>query len=263
MFTFETPHPIAADLNVDYGSMRVIARDRKTTVVDVRPANDKRKADVEAAEKTRVDFVAGRLEVRSARPRYLSLLGRPGAIEVVVQLPAGSSINGQIAYGDCSVEGRAGDCTIKTSYGDVSVGGAAAVDLQTSHGDISVGRATGAAEVRLSWGTIRVGEALATTNLRSSGGDIHVEKASADVQARTSYGDLRIAEAARGSLTLATSYGAVRVGVAQGAAAHLDLLSEHGRVRNDLEESDGQPKTEDTLTLRAHTKYGDITITRA
>lgn len=263
MFTFETPEPILADLNVECGSIRVIARHRKTTVVDVRPANDKRKADVEAVDKTRVDFLAGRLEVQSTRPRYLSLLGRPGAIEVVVQLPAGSNVHGQIAYGDFNVEGRAGDCTIKTSYGNVSVGDAAAVDLRISTGDITVGRAAGSAEISLSWGTIRVGEALAATDIKSAGGDIHVEKARADIQARTSYGDVRVAEAARGSLTLATSYGAVRVGVPQGTATHLDLISQHGRVRNDLEGSDGQPKSEDTLMVRAQTKYGDITISRA
>jgi DUF4097 and DUF4098 domain-containing protein YvlB len=232
-------------------------------VVDVRPSNDKRKADVEAAEKTRVDLVDGRLEVRGARPRHLGLLGRPGSIEVVVQLPAGSEIRGLISYGYFNVEGRAGDCSIKTSYGDVRVGDAGALDLHTSYGDINVGRAAGAAEMSLSWGTIRIGEANAATNIKSAGGDIVVEKSLGDVQARTSYGEVRVVEASRGSLTLATSFGAVRVGVAQGTATRLDLITETGNVRNQLEESDGQPQTENTLMVRAHTKFGDITISRA
>lgn len=264
MLTFESPDPITADINVEYGWVRVIAGDRKTTVIDVRPANDKRKADVEAAEKTRVDFVDGRLEVRAGTPRRLGLFGRPGSIEVVVQLPSGSQIRGLISYGDFDVEGRAGDCTIKTSYGNIRVGEVGAVDLHTSYGDINVSRVAGAAEISLSWGTIRIGEANAATNIKSAGGDIVIEKARGDIQARTSYGEVRVAEAARGSLTLATSYGALRVGVKRGTAAHLDLVSESGKVRNDLEEeSNGQPKTEDTLAVRGHTKYGDITISRA
>lgn len=263
MLTFESPGPIAGDINVEYGWVRVIAGDRKTTVVDVRPANEKRKADVEAAEKTRVDFVDGRLDVRAPRPRALGLFGRPGSVEVTVQLPAGSEIRGQVSYGDFDVEGRAGDCTIKTSYGDLRVGEAGAIDLHSSYGDINVGRAAGPAEISLSWGTIRLGEANGAMNIKSAGGDIVVERARGDVQARTSYGEIRVAEAARGSLTLATSYGAIRVGVAQGTATHLDLVSESGRVRNELEESDGPPRTKDTLTVRARAKYGDITITRA
>ena len=262
MLTFDTPDPITADIDVEYGRVRVIARDRKTTVADVRPSNEKRKADVEAAEKTRVDFVDGRLEVRTARLRRLGLFGRPGSIEVVVQLPSGSQIQGLVSYGDFDVEGRAGDCAIKTSYGNVRVGEAGAVELHTSYGDIDVGRAAGA-EISLSWGTIRIGEANGATNIKSAGGDIVVEKARGDIQARTSYGDVRVTQAARGSLTLATAFGALRVGVARGTATHLDLVAESGTVRNDLEESDGQVKTEDTLAVRAHTKYGDISISRA
>jgi hypothetical protein len=263
MLTFESAGPIRADINVEYGSVRVIAGDRKTTVVDVRPADDKRKADVEAAEKTRVDFVDGRLELRAARPRHLGLFGRPGLIEVVVQLPAGSDIRGLVSYGDFDVDGRVGDCAIKTSYGNVRVGEAEAVDVHTSYGDINVGRAAGAAEISLSWGTIRVGEAHAATNIKSAGGDIVIEKTRGDIQARTSYGEVRVAKAAGGSLNLATSFGAVRVGVAEGTPTRLDLLTETGKVRNELEESDGQPKTKDTLTVRAQTKFGDITISRA
>lgn len=262
MLTFESPDPITADINVEYGWVRVITGERKTTVVDVRPANDKRKADVEAADRTRVDFVDGRLEIRGPRPRHLGLFGRPGSIEVVVQLPSGSDVRGLIGYGDFDVEGRAGDCTIKTSYGNVRVGEAGAVDLHTSYGDINVGRAAGAAEISLSWGTIRIGEANAATNIKSAGGDIVVEKACGDIQARTTYGEVRVAEAVRGSLTVATSYGALRVGVTQGTATHLDLVSQSGRVRNELEQSDGQPRTENTLMVRAHAKYGDITISR-
>lgn len=263
MQTFETPEPITADLNVEAGRVRVIARDRVTTVVDVRPANEKRRADVEAAERTRVDLVAGRLDVRASRPRYLGLLGKPGSIEVVVQLPAGSQVRGQVSYGDVDVEGRVGDCAVKTSYGNLRVDEAAAVELHTSAGDITVGRAAGPAELSTSWGDVRIGEAGGETNIKTAGGDIRVEKACAATSARTSYGDVTVVEATGGSVTLATSYGNVRIGVPQGMAAYLDVTSEHGNVRNELLPSDDAPESQETVTVRARAKYGDITINRS
>lgn len=263
MLTFETPEPIVADLNIEVGRARVIAGDFVTTVVDVRPANKTRKADVEAAERTRVDFVDGRLEVRASRPRYLGRLGRPGSIEVVVQLPAGSQVRGQVSYGDFDVEGRAGDCSLRASYGNLRVDAAAALDLHSSGGNITVGRASGAAEISTSWGNIRIADAQAATNIKSAGGEILVQKASAAIQARTSHGTVRVAEASRGSLTLETSYGAVEVGVAHGTATYLDVTSKHGSVRNELDQSEGQPESRETLTVRARTSYGNITISRA
>jgi len=263
MPSFDTSAPIIADLDVEVGRARVIAGERATTVVDVRPANEKRRADVEAAERTRVEFAAGHLEIRASRARYLGLLGRPGAVEVMVQLPAGSQIRGQIAYGDFDVEGQAGDCSINTSYGNLRVDAAGAATLHTSAGNITLGRATGTTEISSSWGNIRIGEAGGATDIKTAGGEIVIQRAAAAIHARTSYGEVRVAEAVRGSLTLETSYGNVGVGVARGTAAFLDVTSGHGRVNNELVASADRSESTETLTVRARTSFGDITIRRA
>ncbi|MEE1740986.1 DUF4097 family beta strand repeat-containing protein, partial [Streptomyces sp. BE147] len=105
----------------------------------------------------------------------------------------------------------------------------------------------------------------ATGELRVSGanGDIHIERAESSVTATTAHGALRVAEVARGTVQLETSYGAIEVGVREGTAAWLDVSSSSGQVRNTLTSSETPGKTEDTVEVRARTRHGNIDIRRA
>lgn len=263
LFTFETPEAISVYLSVEFGGARIYAGERQTTMVEVRPASAGRKADLEAAEATRVQFAGGRLEVRAPKPRRLGLFGKPGAIDVVIQLPGGSHVQGNGAYGDFDAEGRLGDCDFKTSYGTLRVEAAGALTLHTSAGNITAGRVTGTAELSTSWGDLRIGETSAPATLKTSGGDIRVERAGEGISARTAYGAIQVARAVRGQLDLTTSYGDVEVGVADGTATFLELRSNHGGVRNQLERVDDPTQPEEFLKVRAQTNYGDIKIFRA
>ena len=263
MFTFETPEAISVELSVEFGGARIYAGDRQTTVVEIRPASESRKADVEAAAATRVQLAGGRLEVRAPKARGLGLFGKPGAIEVVIQLPSGSHVHGNSAYGDFDAEGRLGDCVFKTSYGTLRVEDARALTLQTSAGNITAGRVAGVADISTSWGDLRVTEMSALATLKTSGGDIRIEKAAGGITARTAYGAIQVAGAVRGELDLTTSYGDVEVGVADGTATFLELRSAHGGVRNQLDRVDGAPAPDEFLKVRAVTNYGDIKIFRA
>ena len=263
MFSFETPEAISVDLSVEFGGARIYAGDRQTTIVEVRPSSDGRKADLEAAEATRVELAGGRLEVRAPKLRRLGLFGKPGAIEVVIQVPSGSHVRGNTSYGDFEAEGRLGDCQFKTSYGTLRVEAAGALTLHTSAGNITAGRVTGVAELTTSWGDLRIGETSAPATLKTSGGDIRVERAGEGISARTAYGAINVARAVRGQLDLTTSYGNVEVGVADGTATFLELRSGHGGVRNQLDRVDDAPAPEEFLEVRAQTNYGDIKIFRA
>ncbi|HYM96132.1 MAG TPA: DUF4097 family beta strand repeat-containing protein [Candidatus Sulfotelmatobacter sp.] len=263
LYTFETPTAISVDLQIEFGGARIIAGDRKSTVVEVRPAREGRRADIEAAERTLVRFASGRLEVRAPKPRYLGLIGRPGAVDVILQVPTGSGVQGSSSYGDFDTEGRLGDCFFKTSYGSLQVQDAGALTLQTSAGNITARRVTGVAEMSTSSGEIRIEETSAPANLKTSAGDVRVERAGDALQARTAYGGIRVSHAVRGQLDLTTSYGDVEVGVADGTATFLELRSNHGRVRNELDRVDDPPESGEFLKVRALTAYGDITIRRA
>jgi putative adhesin len=195
MHTFNTPNPIHTAVDVPGGHIRFIAADRTDTTIEVRPADATKGRDVKAAERTTIELHDGTLRV--VTPTKYEAFGPSGAIEVTVQLPAGSSVE---VSGSAELRGvgRLGDVIADSSYGAIKLDEAASARLATQGGDVSVGRLTGPAEIT------------------------------------TAKGDIRIAEAVRGSLVLSTQMGDVTVAAAAGVSASLDAGTGYGRVSNAL-----------------------------
>ena len=117
MKTFETPEPITATIDVVVGDVRIIAGDRRDTVVDVQPSDASNSEDVKAAELTRVEYDDGHLLVRAPRLRSWLPRGDGGSIAVTIELPAGSNVNGTGQLADFHCDGPLGECRIKTGMG--------------------------------------------------------------------------------------------------------------------------------------------------
>jgi hypothetical protein len=280
MPTFDTPEPISATAHVEGGSIRFTAGDRLDTVVEVRPRDPKKERDVRTAEQTEVAYARGVLTVRTPKPNLLGL-GRTGTVDVTVDLPTGSRIDMTGAWAQVLGEGRLGEVRVKTSSGDVRLDATGPLHLTASHGSIAVDRIEGMAEITTSSGSLRVGlidgpavlknshgtttVGAAIGELRVSGanGDIDIRRAEDSVTATTAHGTLRVAEVARGTVQLETNYGAIEVGVREGTAAWLDVSSDRGQVRNTLAGSEPPEKTEDTVKVRARTRWGNIDVRRA
>ena len=260
MSTFATPGPITAEVVLQSGGARVVAEDRDSTTVEIVPANPGKKSDVEVAERTRVHFADGRLEVRSPKTR-MGLFTKPGTIEVIVHIPAGSVVRVDTSYGDIDVEGDLAECWLKTSYGDLRAAQATILRMESGYGAVTAGRLVGDTEFRVGWGKVSVGDVAAPLRIKTSG-DVHLRRVSANVQAHTGYGHVTVDEATSGSLDLATSYGRIEVGVADGAATYLELNTTYGKVRNELVPGEKGTGDARTVEVRARTSYGDITIRR-
>jgi DUF4097 and DUF4098 domain-containing protein YvlB len=278
MPSFDTPEPISATAHVEAGSIHFIAGDRVDTVVEVRPRDPKRDQDVRAADQTEVAYAGGALTVRTPKP---NLFGRTGTVDVTVELPTGSRIEMTGSWAQVLGEGRLGEVRVKTSSGDVRLDATGPLRLTASHGSITVDRVEGVAEITTSSGSLRVGHVdgsavlknshgtttvgAATGELRVSGsnGDIDIVRAAGSVTATTAHGALRVGEVARGTVQLETSYGAIEVGVREGTAAWLDVSSASGQVRNALPASESPEESEDSVKIRARTRYGNIDILRA
>lgn len=278
MPSFDTPEPISATAHVDAGSIQFTAGDRVDTVVEVRPRDPKRDQDVRAADQTEATYSAGVLTIRTPKP---NLFGRTGTVDVTVDLPAGSGIDVSGAWVQVLGEGRLGEARVKTSSGDVRLDATGPLRLKASHGSITVDRVEGTAEITTSSGSMRVGlldgpavlknshgaitVGAATGELRANGanGDIDIRRAEASVTAATAHGTLRVGEVASGTVQLETSYGSIEVGVREGTAAWLDAHSAAGQVRNALTASGSPEESEDTVKIRARTRYGNIDIRRA
>jgi hypothetical protein len=90
-----------------------------------------------------------------------------------------------------------------------------------------------------------------------------VQDAHGSVGAATKYGQVSVHRAAGGWLDLATSYGTVEAGIADGTPAWLDLEASSGKVRNLLTPSAAPDEAEEPVRIRARTSYGDIVVRRA
>lgn len=219
MQKFSTPAPIATVLDIPAGRVRFIAADRADTTVEILPADASKGGDVKAAERVEVAYGDGVLRITAARPES-RVLGSSGSVEVTVQLPAGSRVEGKAAGAEFRGVGRLGDVTLESAHGSVKLDETAGARVTLLAGDVSVGRLGGPAEIS------------------------------------TQKGDLRITEAVRGTVTLRTEYGEISVGAARGVSASLDAGTSYGRIHNALANTDGAAAG---LNIHATTAYGDIT----
>lgn len=281
MPVFATPEPISVTIDLSAGDVRLVATDRSDTFVEVRPSDAADESDVQAAQQTRVDFADGKLSVRGPRARAFDMSKKSRSVAVLVELPTGSAVHGDITAGDVQSTGALGEYRFTSSVGHFRLGrtgrlrldttGHVTVDavvgdaeVATGSGRVQIGEIDGAAVVENANGPTELGTVTGALRVRSANGDISVERAEAGVDARTSNGTIRIGEVARDSVTLHTSAGDLKVGVAAGTAARLDLKTGHGRVDNALRDLAEAPGGSDaTVDVRAHTGFGDITIHRA
>jgi hypothetical protein len=281
MPVFDTPEPISVTIDLSCGDVRLVASDRTDTVVEVRPSDGSDDSDVRAAEQTRVEYANGTLTVRGPKSRVFDFSRKTRSVDVLVELPTGSAVHGDVAVGDVDGTGVLGECRFKASVGhfrldrtgplrlqtlghitvDAVAGNA---DVATGSGRVHIGEIDGAAVVKNSNGTIDIGTVTGELRARSANGDIAVNRAGAEVEARTSRGSIRIGEVARDSVAMHTASGDLEVGVAAGIAAWLDLRTGYGRVHNALDDiGHGPDKSEATVEVRAHTDFGDITVRRS
>ena len=81
--------------------------------------------------------------------------------------------------------------------------------------------------------------------------------------AKTANGDVRLSEIASGVVHAQTACGKVDIGVLDGVAAWLDLYTQYGNVRNDLNAAERSEPGEATVEVRARSSFGDITVRRS
>ncbi|MFF4324391.1 DUF4097 family beta strand repeat-containing protein [Streptomyces sp. NPDC001568] len=202
MQKFLTPATVSAVLDIPAGRIRFVAADRADTTVEVRPADDSKRRDLEAAQQITVEYGDDVLRIAAPAPKN-KILGNSGSVDVVVHLPAGSRVEAKAAAAEFRGVGRLGDVTFEGAQGSIQLDETASARLTLLAGDITVGRLGGPADISTQKGDVQVGEAVSGT-----------------VVLRTEAGDLSIAAAA-------------------GVHASMDAGTAYGRIRNTLRNTDG------------------------
>ncbi|MFE4602992.1 DUF4097 family beta strand repeat-containing protein [Kitasatospora indigofera] len=204
MLKFDTPAPLTAILDIPAGRIRLIAADRTDTTVEILPADPRKNRDVKAAEQVTVTLTDGVLHIEAAPPKN-RIVGNSGAVEITVQLPAGSHVRAKTAAGELRGVGRLGDVTYEAAQGNAKLDESANTHLTVQAGDLTVHRLAGPARIS------------------------------------TQQGHITITEAVRGTVELRTQAGDITIGAARGVSAALDAGTSSGRINNALQNT-GAPE---------------------
>ena len=281
MPNFQTPEPISVTIELGVGNVRITASDRADTTVDVRPSDTSDESDVQAAQRIRVDYANGVLQVTGPKARAFDFSRKTRSVDVSIELPSGSLVSGDMQLGDLNGTGRIGECRFKTSAGNVRLERTGPLRVDTGAGHVTAGGVAGNVEIHTGSGKVRVGEVEGTAVVKSSNGDItidavagdvrartangeiSIERAGAGVDAKTSNGSIRLGEVVRGSVALGTAAGDLDIGIADGTAAWLEVNTGFGHVHNLLTNAVRPDEADETVEVRGRTSYGDITIHRS
>jgi hypothetical protein len=282
MPTFDTPGPILIDLELGVGDVRISAADRNDTTVEIRPTDPAKKSDVEAAERTRVEYADGRLVIRAPKGwRRYTVRGGGESIDLQIEVPAGSKIRGTAGIAALHATGPIGECEYRTGVGDIQVEQAGPVHLTTGVGEIAAQRVSQHAEISTGSGSVRVGCVDGTAVVKgtnsdtwigtisrdlrvaSANGSIVVDHSNDSVVAKTANGDVRLGDIGGGSIVAHTALGKVDVGIREGVAAWLDLNTTFGKVHNDLDATGRPADGEKSADVHARSSFGDITVHRS
>lgn len=275
MPTFTTPAPIAATLEVGGARVRVTASDRADTVVRVEPVDAANRKHLKVAEKTRVEFAAGRLSVKTITPG-----DRAGSITVTIELPTGSHLAAYLAFSSVETHGGLGDCELHMASGGAQLDRIGALTANIASGEVTIGLIAGGGEidgakfgmhvgetngpVRLanSGGRVTIGHATDELRLSSAACDFDVERADGDVTVETASGAIRIGRMTGGQARLTNGSGDIEVGVGAGIPASIDAKSERGAVHSFVS-SEAATASDGKVTVYARTRHGDIVVQRA
>ncbi|MYV97956.1 DUF4097 family beta strand repeat-containing protein [Streptomyces sp. SID3343] len=259
------------------GQVRIVASDRAETMVEAYPSDSDDHQDVQTAAQLRIGFADGRLFVNDPKPG-----GSCGAVIVVMVVPTGSSLHGRGVAMDFFGVGELGECRLRTDLGRIRLDRTGSLRLATSFGDITVDRAVGTVEATANRGDVhlgcmegsarvtargegdvRVGEVRGVARLRAEKGAVWINRAYADVNARTTQGDIEVGEMVRGSVVATTTFGDIRVGVAETSDARLSLDSAAGTVYTSLSLLTTNERTDEIVCVQARTVVGDIVVQRS
>ncbi|MGH8915624.1 MAG: DUF4097 family beta strand repeat-containing protein, partial [Acidimicrobiia bacterium] len=213
MPSFETHQPVVLSIELSQGTVHVIASDRIDTLVAVTPSDPGRPADVEAAQKTVVDLANGTLSIRIPKPGGIAapVIGwkRSGSVDVIVELPEGSSLRADTGVADFRCDGRLGDVNVRTGVGNVRLDQTGAIRVHSGTGRFALEEASGNAEI-VTAGDMTIGAVSGDAEVKNLNGRTWISRVGGSVRVKSANGDVTIDDAG-GDVTVKTANGNIRL----------------------------------------------------
>ncbi len=278
--TFPTPGPTRLRVELPSGRIQIAAdAEGETRVVLSAPQGDswalKWIAEAEVAD------IGGEIVVRNPHQRLSFNFGfSRGSIEASIHLPAASAAHLTIGAGRIETAGRLGDLSATTGAGGVRIEACASARLRTGSGNIDILEVAGEVDATTGAGTVAIGKAgdvrvttgagnarlesvARAAKFTTGHGNVEVGHAGDSLEAFTASGDIEVRRADHGRVRAKTVSGRVRVGVAEGVAARLDLRSVSGRVLSELNAGGPPGAGETQVELILSSVSGNVNVARA
>jgi len=275
--TFACDGPITAFLRTRSGDIQVATTSGTEVVVRLRTSAGAAATLLEDSE-IAFDSKRGELRVTSARAREdgwpgggisLGRLTRAAIfggslhdVDVLVELPASSTVEASSRSGDVALQGLYGPVEAGSASGDVLVATAADTNISTASGDIRVEACTGTLTARTASGDIAVEQLTTGATLKSASGDVRVGSSAPHVDVATASGDVAITATSGGSVVLRSVSGDIAVAVRSGLEIDVTANSVSGRLHSAIpldDDPSGGPAGE-LVSLSLSTVSGDVNI---
>jgi DUF4097 and DUF4098 domain-containing protein YvlB len=250
------------DISIDgWGSGTIVVSGEPTSTVAVEVVGSHRRAGADdLLDQVRVEFEDGQLYIRGPRA---ATFRRRQALDLTIKAPAGSSCAAKTVSADLSCVGDVSAVSLQTASGDLTAASVSGdVAVQSASGDVLLNEATGSLSIHTASGDVRVAKAV---RVSTASGDVTIGYCAGHVTVRTASGDVNLTAVAAGRIELASASGDLAVAVVPGNGVYLDLASNSGDMRSELDAAgdEHEDPTAAAIQLSCRTTSGDIKITKA
>ena len=262
-WSFTAAGPVRAEVDVPAGSIEISPAVAGEVTVELEPSHPGSTRSTEAIESAEVSLEGDRLEVRvGQRGRRARLFSRDVEVTCRIAMPEGSSLSVTTASADVTCAVALAAFTANVASADVTLGRVdGAVELVSASGDLRC-ESAGSLAVKGASADVSVRRVTGPVDVNVASGDVAIEEAGSSVQMKSASGDLELGSVTAGDVKFDTASGDIRIGVAAGTGAHLDVTTVSGELRCDLPMSETGPESA-ALRIACRSVSGDVTIASA
>lgn len=279
MFTFNTPNPVDLRVEVWQGRVNVVADETDTSTVELEAIRGGGAAQ-DLIDNARVEQRGDEIVVLIPKGKG-GLFRTSAEIEANIRVPTHSNAKLETASADVETHGGLGNVKADSGSGEVSIEHAVDVEARTGSGGITISTVAGSCAIKAGSADVKVGSVganadilagsgdvvidavTATLKIKTGSGDVVLKSAGHTVDAMAGSGDLLLKRIDHGRVKVKTGSGDISIGVAEGTAAYLDIMTVTGDVTSDLDASEAPDGDDRTVDIKVQSGSGDVVLQRA
>jgi DUF4097 and DUF4098 domain-containing protein YvlB len=256
----------AVEISIDdWGSGSIVVAGEPTSTVTVEVVPSHRGADIdELLAQVRVSFEDGQLYIKG--PRAATFRRKKG-LDLTISAPEGSSCAAKTISADLSCVGELSVVSFQTASGDLTAASVAdGITVRSASGDVLLDRVGGTVSIHTASGDVQATRVDGDVRINAASGDIKIGSCGGAVAIHTASGDVHLDAVGAGRVELVSASGDLEIGVLPGFGVYMDLASNSGDIRSDLDASDGSEADDESaaaLQISCRTLSGDIRITKS